>query len=49
VALFFVLAIPLAVALMSKFRGGLKIGNRAFRRDMEDVSVRINEMIEMLR
>lgn len=48
VALFFALAIPLAVGLMRLFRGGLRLSNKAFRRDMEDVSVRINEMIEML-
>ncbi len=48
VAVFFLFAVPLAVGLMATFRGRLKVRNQAFRHDMEDVSVRVNEMIEML-
>ena len=48
VGIFFVLAIPLAVGLTRGFKGGLKVRNRAFRQEMEEVSVRVNEMIEML-
>jgi ATP-binding cassette subfamily B protein len=48
IAVFFLLAVPLACGLMFTFRSRLRTRNQAFRRDMEDVSVRMTEMIEML-
>jgi len=48
VAVFFLLTAPLGGFLVSVFRKKLSKSNQAFRRDLEDVSVRVNEMIEML-
>lgn len=47
-ALFFVIAAPAGGFLVAKFRGALRKSNQEFRKDVEGLSIRVNEMIEML-
>jgi ATP-binding cassette subfamily B protein len=48
VAVFFLAALPVAAWVTNLFKGRLREGNHKFRREMEGVSIRVNEMIEML-
>ena len=48
VFLFFLATIPVAVCIMVTFRSRIKSYNRAFRKDMEEASVHVMEMIEMI-
>jgi ATP-binding cassette subfamily B protein len=48
VAIFFVMTVPLACGLVWTFRDQLARRNKSFRRDLEDVSSKLSEMVEML-
>lgn len=48
VFLFFLATIPVAVCIMVTFRGKIRRYNKAFRKDMEETSVHVMEMIEMI-
>lgn len=45
---FFLATIPVAVCIMVLFRSRIKRYNREFRKDMEETSVHVMEMIEMI-
>lgn len=45
---FFVATIPVAVCIMVVFKGKIKSYNREFRKDMEETSAHVMEMIEMI-
>ena len=45
---FFIATIPVAVCIMVTFKGKIKRYNRQFRKDMEETSVHVMEMIEMI-
>lgn len=45
---FFIATIPVAVCIMVLFKGKIKSYNRQFRKDMEETSVHVMEMIEMI-
>lgn len=45
---FFVATIPVAVCIMVTFKGKIKRYNKQFRKDMEETSVHVMEMIEMI-
>lgn len=45
---FFIATIPVAVCIMVTFKGKIKSYNRQFRKDMEETSVHVMEMIEMI-
>lgn len=48
VFLFFLATIPVAVCLMVTFRGKIKRYNSDFRKEMEETSVKIMEMVELI-
>ncbi|CAN5619251.1 ABC transporter ATP-binding protein [soil metagenome] len=48
VALFYLIAVPLAVLIRQVFRHRLRERNRDFRQQMEEMSGRVSEMIEMI-
>lgn len=48
VFLFFVATVPLAVLVIVHFRGKIRDYNRDFRREMEETSVQVMEMVEMI-
>ncbi len=48
VFLFFAATIPAAVGIMNAFKGKIKSYNRQFRQDMEETSVHVMEMLEMI-
>lgn len=48
VFLFFLATIPVAVCLMVTFRGKIKRYNADFRREMEETSVKVIEMVELI-
>lgn len=48
VFLFFLATIPLAVVVIVHFRGKIRGYNREFRREMEETSVQVMEMVEMI-
>lgn len=48
VFIFFLATIPVAVCIMVTFRGKIRRYNKAFRKDMEETSVHVMEMIEMI-
>lgn len=48
VFLFFLGTIPVAVCIMAAFKSKIKSYNKEFRRDMEETSVHVMEMIEMI-
>ncbi len=48
VALFFLITVPLALLLTGVFRHRLRIQNEEFRREVEDMSYKVSEMIEMI-
>lgn len=48
VFLFFLATIPLAVLVIVHFRGKIRGYNREFRREMEETSVQVMEMVEMI-
>jgi len=45
---FFVVTVPIAVVIMVSFKGKIKSSNRVFRKDMEETSARVMEMVEMI-
>ena len=48
VFVFFLATIPVAVCIMAAFKSKIKRYNRVFRKDMEETSVHVMEMIEMI-
>ena len=48
VFLFFLATIPVAVCLMVTFRGKIKRDNSGFRKEMEETSVKVMEMVELI-
>lgn len=48
VFLFFIATIPVAVCIMVTFKSRIKNYNKEFRRDMEETSVHVMEMIDMI-
>jgi len=48
VALFFLVSVPAAVGLMRLFRRQMVKRNEVFRREIEEMSARVSEMIEMI-
>lgn len=48
VFLFFVATVPIAVLIMMFFRGKIKRHNSEFRKEMEETSVHVMEMVEMI-
>lgn len=48
VFLFFLATIPVAVCLMVTFRGKIKRYNSDFRKEMEETSVKVMEMVELI-
>ena len=48
VFVFFVLTVPVAVIIMVVFKNKIKLPNRQFRKDMEETSVRVMEMVELI-
>lgn len=48
VALFYLVTIPLAVGLIRLFRGRMSTRNRYFRSEVESMSARVAEMVEMI-
>ncbi len=48
VFLFFLATIPVAVCLMVTFRGRIKRYNTDFRKEMEETSVKVMEMVELI-
>lgn len=48
VFLFFLATIPLAVVVIVHFRGKIRGYNREFRRELEETSVQVMEMVEMI-
>lgn len=48
VFLFFVATVPIAVLIMMFFRGKIKRYNSEFRKEMEETSVHVMEMVEMI-
>ncbi len=45
---FFVITIPVAVIIMAVFKDKIKAHNRQFRKDMEETSARVMEMVELI-
>ena len=48
VFLFYILTMPVAVFLVVVFKGKIKDYNRSFRREMEETSAKVMEMVEMV-
>lgn len=48
VALFFLFTIPIAVVIIRFFRRTIRIRNKEFRQQLEEMSARISEMVEMI-
>lgn len=48
VFLFFGISIPVAIVIMSVFKGKIKLYNTEFRWEMEETSVQVMEMVEMI-
>lgn len=48
VFLFFMLTMPVAVCIMVFFKGKIKTYNKQFRKAMEETSVRVMEMVELI-
>lgn len=48
VALFYLLTIPLAVFLMKKFRERMAKSNKEYRSQIENMSAKVNEMVQMI-
>lgn len=48
VFLFFLLTVPVAVTIMVFFKDKIKVYNKAFRKAMEETSVQVMEMVEMI-
>ena len=46
--LFYILTMPVAVFLVVVFKGKIKDYNRSFRREMEETSAKVMEMVEMV-
>lgn len=45
---FFVITVPVAVIIMAVFKNRIKAHNRRFRKDMEETSVKVMEMVELI-
>lgn len=48
VFLFFLCTIPVSVLIVVGFKGKIKTHNRAFRKEMEETSAKVMEMVEMI-
>jgi ATP-binding cassette, subfamily B, bacterial len=48
ILVFFTATVPAAVLIMAIFKGRIKKYNTVFRRDMEETSVRVMEMVELI-
>ena len=48
VFLFFVCTIPVSVIIMIAFKGKIKVHNKEFRREMEETSAKVMEMVKMI-
>ncbi|RIX53129.1 ABC transporter ATP-binding protein [Paenibacillus nanensis] len=48
VSLFFILTIPMSVALVTMFRRKIRTKNKEFRQEIEQMSSRVSEMVEMI-
>lgn len=48
IALFFMLSIPGCFLIVSLFRKNIRIRNRAFRKDIEEMSATVSQMIDMV-
>lgn len=48
VFVFFVLTVPVAVIIMVVFKNKIKLHNRQFRKDVEETSVHVMEMVELI-
>lgn len=48
IALFYIGVIPLSVALIRTFRGGMKRRNQVFRKELETMTANVSEMVEMM-
>lgn len=48
VSLFFVLTIPMSVMLVTMFRRKIRTKNKEFRQEIEQMSSRVSEMVEMI-
>ncbi len=48
VAAFYVLTIPLATLLIQRFRTKMARSNEAYRNELENMSARVNEMVQMI-
>ena len=48
VFVFFGITVPISVILMAAFKGKIKSSNSEFRQEMEDTSVQVMEMVEMI-
>lgn len=48
VFLFFLCTIPVSVLIIVGFKGKIKTHNRAFRKEMEETSAKVMEMVEMI-
>jgi ATP-binding cassette, subfamily B, bacterial len=48
ILLFFTATVPAAVLIMAVFKGRIKKYNTVFRRDMEETSARVMEMVELI-
>ena len=46
--LFYILTMPVAIFLVVVFKGKIKDYNRSFRREMEETSAKVMEMVEMV-
>lgn len=48
VFLFFICTIPVSVLIMTAFKGNIKSHNTEFRKEMEETSAKVMEMVEMI-
>lgn len=48
VFLFFIMTIPIAVMIIVRFRGKIRRHNAAFRKEMEETSAKVMEMVELI-
>lgn len=46
--LFFICTIPVSVLIMTAFKGKIKSHNTEFRKEMEETSAKVMEMVEMI-
>lgn len=48
VFLFFILTIPIAAMIIARFRGKIRRHNTAFRKELEETSAKVMEMVELI-